>query len=204
MNARTKVGMAVAAVIGLSIGAGAAYASIPGPDGRIHACYASTNGIWLGVPHSKGDVRIVDSAEACRSYEKAISWTQNPPAPTPPQLPRSLYTTGPLTEAPFATPVLTLNMPVGTWIVSFKGEDGNFPSYCRLTAQAGGFGVDGNDTASAAGTDTGDIVPFTLTARMTFTQPGSATVDCSTDNTDHSHPALILDPVMTAIEVAAA
>ena len=202
MSARVTIGMGLAAAIGLGVGAGAAYASIPGPDGKIHACYASTNGIWLGVVHSKGDVRIVDSNEACRSYEKSISWTQNPPAPTAAHLPRSLYETGTVTEAPFGTPILTLDMPAGTWIVSFKAEDANFGAFCDLSAQAGGFGVSGGDSTTAVASDSGETVPFTLTARLTFAQPGSATVQCSTDNTDHSHPALILDPVMTAIEVA--
>jgi hypothetical protein len=55
---------------------GAAYASIPASDGTIRGCYAATNGLLLGIPHSKGDTRIVDSAEACRSYEQPITWNQ--------------------------------------------------------------------------------------------------------------------------------
>ena len=56
---------------------GVAYASIPAADGTIKGCYATTNGLLLGIPHSKGDTRIVDSNEACRSYEQAIAWNQN-------------------------------------------------------------------------------------------------------------------------------
>jgi hypothetical protein len=33
--------------------------------------YATTNGILLGIPHSKGDVRLVAVGEACRTYETA-------------------------------------------------------------------------------------------------------------------------------------
>jgi len=52
---------------------GVAYASIPNPDGTIKGCYATTSDLLLGIPHSKGDTRIVDSAEACRSYEQSIT-----------------------------------------------------------------------------------------------------------------------------------
>jgi hypothetical protein len=55
---------------------GVGYAAIPGTDGQIKGCYATTNGLLLGIPHSKGDTRIVDSGEACRSYETAIAWNQ--------------------------------------------------------------------------------------------------------------------------------
>ncbi len=60
--------------------AGGAYAAIPGSDGQIKGCYALSNGIALGVPYSKGDVRVVDEAESCRSYEKQINWNQKGPA----------------------------------------------------------------------------------------------------------------------------
>lgn len=69
---------------GVAIGIGAlvvasatgAYAAIPGGDGQVKGCYALTSGLLLGIPHSKGDTRIVDEAESCRSYEKAIKWSQ--------------------------------------------------------------------------------------------------------------------------------
>ncbi|MEA2192328.1 MAG: hypothetical protein QOI73_2449 [Solirubrobacteraceae bacterium] len=55
---------------------GVGYAAIPGADGQIKGCYATSNGLLLGIPHSKGDTRIVDSDEACRAYEKTIAWNQ--------------------------------------------------------------------------------------------------------------------------------
>lgn len=58
---------------------GGAYAAIPGGDGSIKACYATTSALLLGIPHSKGDTRIVDEHEACRTYEKPISWSQRGP-----------------------------------------------------------------------------------------------------------------------------
>jgi hypothetical protein len=59
--------------------AGVGYAAIPGPGGVIKGCYATTEGLLLGIPHSKGDTRIVDSGEACRSYEKTLPWNQTGP-----------------------------------------------------------------------------------------------------------------------------
>lgn len=70
----------------LAMTAGVAYAAIPGGDGQVKGCYALTGGLLLGIPHSKGDTRIVDEAEACRSYEKAIRWSQiGPKGDTGPQ-----------------------------------------------------------------------------------------------------------------------
>ena len=54
----------------------AAYAAIPSADGSIKGCYAVTDGLLLGIPHSRGDTRIVDAAESCRGYERAITWNQ--------------------------------------------------------------------------------------------------------------------------------
>ena len=66
--------------------AGVAYAAIPGGDGQVKGCYAVSSGLLLGIPHSKGDTRIVDEAEACRSYEKFIKWSQiGPKGDTGPQ-----------------------------------------------------------------------------------------------------------------------
>jgi len=66
-------------LLGVLVTVGIGWAAIPGTDGQIKACYATTNGLLLGIPHSKGDTRIVDSGEACRSYEKTIAWNQQGP-----------------------------------------------------------------------------------------------------------------------------
>jgi hypothetical protein len=65
--------------------AGGAYAAIPGADGQIKGCYALTDGLLLGIPHAKGDTRIVDETESCRAYEKTLKWNQK--GPTGPQGP---------------------------------------------------------------------------------------------------------------------
>ena len=63
-----------------------AHAAIPAPDGTIIGCFANVSNLLLGV--SKGDARIVDEPDGCRSYERALSWKQTgPPGPTGPQGP---------------------------------------------------------------------------------------------------------------------
>lgn len=66
-------GMALAAlVVAMS---GVAVAAIPSGNDQIKACYA-TSGTLLGIAGSKGDARIVDEAESCRSNEKPLMWNQ--------------------------------------------------------------------------------------------------------------------------------
>jgi hypothetical protein len=77
MTRRTAVLALATAGILATVGVG--YAAIPSGDGQIKACYTVTEGRLLGIPHSKGDTRIVDSGEACRSYEKALAWSQTGP-----------------------------------------------------------------------------------------------------------------------------
>jgi hypothetical protein len=71
---KTSVAALAATAILATVGVG--WAAIPAADGQIKGCYATTDGLLLGIPHSKGDTRIVDSAESCRSYEKPIAWSQ--------------------------------------------------------------------------------------------------------------------------------
>jgi Collagen triple helix repeat (20 copies) len=66
------------AAIGILATVGVAYAAIPGADGTIQGCYATSGGV-LGIP-SKGDLRVVDSGTDCRANEQAISWNQRGPA----------------------------------------------------------------------------------------------------------------------------
>ncbi len=80
---RTRTIPVLGAVGAALVVAGIGYASIPGPDGTVKGCYAATKGVLLGIPHSKGDTRIVDSGEACRPYEKAILWNQEGPKGEP-------------------------------------------------------------------------------------------------------------------------
>jgi len=74
-----KSSIVVLALAGVLAAVGVGWAAIPAADGTISACYATANGPLLGPTHSKGDTRIVDSGEPCRSYEKAIAWNQKGP-----------------------------------------------------------------------------------------------------------------------------
>lgn len=67
-------GLAAAMCVGGGLTMAASSASIPDSGGVIHGCYATTNGVLLGIPHSKGDTRLVQPGEACRSYEAAVTW----------------------------------------------------------------------------------------------------------------------------------
>lgn len=64
----------VLAVATLAVG-GVAFAAIPS-DGKVNACYAKKDGVLF----DKGDVRLIDEGESCRSYETAIAWNQTGPA----------------------------------------------------------------------------------------------------------------------------
>lgn len=50
--------------------AGAAYAAIPAGDGTVNACYATGH----GLTYTKGELRTVDEGEACRRYERPLTW----------------------------------------------------------------------------------------------------------------------------------
>lgn len=71
---RTKRGVAACSVALIAMG-GVGWAAIPASDGTIKGCYANADGRTF----SKGDVRVVDSAENCRWYETAINWSQRGP-----------------------------------------------------------------------------------------------------------------------------
>jgi hypothetical protein len=72
---RPSAGAAIALVAVVALG-GIGYAAIPSQGGTFRACYANTEGLLLGIPHSKGDVRLVNEGESCRSYETLTTWNQ--------------------------------------------------------------------------------------------------------------------------------
>lgn len=81
---KRRTTLAVAAVVGLGVSGGTAYAAglIPGSDGTIHACYNKTN----------GNVRVVAAGSKCRVSERALVWNQTgpvgPQGPAGPQGPQ--------------------------------------------------------------------------------------------------------------------
>jgi hypothetical protein len=64
----------VVAMFGVAIGlGGVAFATIPDSSGKVHACYVKGN----------GNLRVVESASACRKNETAIEWNQQGPKGDP-------------------------------------------------------------------------------------------------------------------------
>jgi len=57
-------GLAVA--VAATVGAGVAFAQIPGTNGVISACYTK----------STGTIRVIDAGAACKSSESPLSWNQ--------------------------------------------------------------------------------------------------------------------------------
>lgn len=87
LRSRRVAAVAGGAVV-LAVAGSVAYAAIPAPDGTISACYATQDApkpllnltIAGNAPsYAKGDVRIVQPGESCRSYEVPISWSQAGP-----------------------------------------------------------------------------------------------------------------------------
>lgn len=60
---------AIAALCLVGVGAGIAWASIPGPDGVIHGCRKNTD----------GSLRAIDSAATCPSGWTELNWNQTGP-----------------------------------------------------------------------------------------------------------------------------
>ena len=61
-----------------------AQAAIPASSGTIMGCFANVSNLLLGV--SKGDARIVDDQDRCRSIETALPWNRvGPRGPAGPQ-----------------------------------------------------------------------------------------------------------------------
>jgi hypothetical protein len=73
---RKRIALIVAALLLLGVGAGIAYASIPGPDGVIHGCYKTSN-------PAQGSVIVIDSAASCPSGFAALNWNQTGPQGLP-------------------------------------------------------------------------------------------------------------------------
>jgi hypothetical protein len=90
-----------ATVIAVVAGSALAWASTTA-EAPIRACYATRDGL-LPVLHSKGDLRLIQPGESCRSYEKPITWNQagvpgSPGEPGAPGLPGEPGAQGPQGE----------------------------------------------------------------------------------------------------------
>jgi hypothetical protein len=176
--------VALAAAIG-----GGAYAAIPASDGSVRACYSTSNGLLLGIPYSKGDARIVDENEACRSYEKPISWSQRGPAgPRGAQGVQGLRGPQGLQGPAGVSDVLTANVAVSS---------GTAPGSPRLVAGGDATSVTNPATGRFVVTFASSVYGCAATASPGFTGGDSgialaATVRAST-NDSFSPNAVVLD-----------
>jgi hypothetical protein len=73
---RKRIALIVAALLVFGVGAGIAYASIPGPDGVIHGCYKTSN-------PAQGALIAIDSTASCPSGYAALNWNQTGPQGSP-------------------------------------------------------------------------------------------------------------------------
>jgi hypothetical protein len=77
----------VLAALALVATGAVAYASIPGPDGVVHACYKNSN-------PAQGALIAIDSAASCPSGYTALNWNQTGPVgPQGPEGPQGLAAT---------------------------------------------------------------------------------------------------------------
>jgi hypothetical protein len=72
MRKRAMVAVVVLVILLAGIGIGAAYASIPGPDGVIHGCYKNSNGSLI----------VIDHTASCPAGHTALNWRQGLPPGT--------------------------------------------------------------------------------------------------------------------------
>jgi hypothetical protein len=120
MRKRTAILATVAATLVLTV-AGVAYASIPGPDGVIHACYKTSN-------PAQGALIVIDSGATCPAGFAALNWNhtgpagaQGPPGPgaTPTTATRTLhYDWTPVPGDLALTDTQNVDCPTGTHAVN--------------------------------------------------------------------------------------
>jgi hypothetical protein len=94
---------------------GAAYASIPAPDGSVHSCVGN-----------RGTVRVIDSAASCDPGEQALNFSQTGPQGKagPPGQSRLLnFAADGSVKVPrkAGAPIGSFDLPEGTWEVTFTG-----------------------------------------------------------------------------------
>jgi hypothetical protein len=191
-------------IAGLALGAGIAYASIPDSGGVIHGCYANKD----------GSLRVIDtgSGGACDSKkETLLNWNQKGPTgargPTGPAgASHGYYSYGGLLSfttlgGSFATVGKLAGLPAGTYVVTARGLVEDLPNdqeaECKLVAG----GTDAQETLADTFAVGSPRLPFTLSAAVTLSSPGSIETDC--DSNDSGGFAAALDVSMTALAVDA-
>jgi hypothetical protein len=196
----------VAAVAVLAVG-GVAYATIPDSSGVIHGCYANKG----------GSLRVIDtgSGGSCDTKkETALNWNQVGPAgaagPQGPIGPSGTshgyysYTgllNGTKLGTSFANVEQITGLSAGTYVVWARGLVSDLPNNQEAECKLVAGGIDIEETLVDTYAVGSPRLPFTLSAAVTLTGPGSVETDC--DSNDLGGFAFVQDVSMTAIKVDA-
>lgn len=114
-----KILSGILALVAIAVTAVIADASIPGPNGVINSCVGPV-----------GQVRVIDSADSCKTGETALNWNQTGPqgpnGATGPQGPSGISGYDIVSQTATAS-FLTVNCPTGQHVLGggFSGANGN-------------------------------------------------------------------------------
>ena len=190
-----------AGLLALSIAlGGVAYAAIPGPTGVFHGCRAKTDGVVLNIPHSKGDLRLVQPGEACRSYEAAVSWNEEGQQGDPG--PANAFATGDGNGERIETPgpIFQQGLPLaaGKYVLTaaLSIDDADFLNstvFCQLHDSSGA--LTGQQTFLRSGDQT------TMALQGTTTLPAADTIELTCTASNPQHNLFANNPSIDAIEV---
>lgn len=148
---------------------GVALAAIPDSGGTIHGCYQTKS----------GDLRVVESAGACRNDENALDWNQRgatgPPGPSavsvlhPITLAQGdrqmLFQAGPLTFTAFCKPLSSGEMEANVEVATSQDHAALVEDFGRFTQRDVLVGQTANIFGASAGNTTDrDIVDADFTA----------------------------------------
>jgi hypothetical protein len=171
MLAASRVRIAAAVLVVFAVAAGIAWATIPGSDGLIHACYKD----------GSGDLRVVPDPSSCRVHETPIDLGG----------PTHGYAIGDAGDATFSSPtsvtILKLGLPAGKYLLHAKTNLINLPGSDAVFVPCD-LRLDGTTTMLDAGrvlledpTTTTEAyeanVP--LQAALTLDSPGVVLLECA-------------------------
>ena len=188
-------------VVLAALTAGVVQASIPDSSGVIHGCYSKKDGSLRAIDTGSGG-----TCDAKK--ETALDWNQTgPQGPVGPAgTSHGYYAYGGLLSAStlgasFAKVGELSGLPAGTYVVSARGLVEDLPknqeAECKLVAG----GSDIQETVIDTFAQGSPRLPFTLSAAVVLSAPGSIETDC--DSNDTAGFASALDVSMTAVAVDA-
>jgi hypothetical protein len=190
----------VAAGALLAVG-GIAYATIPDSSGVIHGCYANKG----------GSLRVIDTGVggSCDTKkETALNWNQTGPtgATGPSGTSHGYYSyTGLLNGTTLSTSFTNVEqitgLSAGTYVVWVRGLVSDLPNNQETECKLVAGGSDIQETLVDTYAVGSPRLPFTLSAAVTLTGPGSVETDCVSNDT--AGLAFVQDVAMTAVKVDA-